>query len=123
MFCTNCGNQVAEGDVFCSQCGAKVQVLNKTAQLLPIGSVVMLKNGTKAVMVAGFYTSSGDNPDKVFDYSGCMYPEGMLGSDQTLLFDHDQIKEVLFTGYISDEEVEFKKKLAQAFNTLYNSKK
>ena len=122
MFCTNCGKEAFEGAAYCSECGAKLKAPNKTAQLLPIGSVVMLKNGTKAVMVIGFYTYSGEHPDKVFDYSGCMYPEGMIGSDLNLLFNHDQIQEVLYTGYQSEQEVEFKQKLAKAFDTIQNDK-
>ena len=52
---------------------------------LPIGSVVLLKNATKRLMVTGFLVSSKEFPEKVFDYSGCLYPEGIITSEQTAL--------------------------------------
>jgi len=80
---------------------------------LPIGSVVMLKEGTKRVMITGFCVVTSEN-EKVFDYCGCMYPEGMLSSEQNCLFDHEQIEKIYHLGLIDDEEKLFKQKLEQA---------
>ena len=60
-------------------------------KFLPIGTVVMLKGGTKRVMITGFCSIEGNNMNKMWDYSGCMYPEGFLSSKQTCLFNHEQI--------------------------------
>lgn len=88
--------------------------MNEIAEkFLPVGTVVMLKNGTKRVMINGFCTMDANAPDKVYDYSGVLYPEGSLSSDQTLLFDHEQIDRVDHMGLIDDEEKEFKIKLKQ----------
>ncbi len=78
---------------------------------LPIGTVVMLKGGKKRVMITGFCSISDNDKTKVFDYSGCLYPEGFLSSNQTLLFNHDQIDKVFYLGLSDDEEKEFKQKL------------
>ena len=78
---------------------------------LPIGTVVMLKGGKKTVMITGFCSISDNDKTKVFDYSGCLYPEGFLSSNQTLLFNHDQIDKVFYLGLSDDEEKEFKQKL------------
>ncbi|MDD6879380.1 MAG: DUF4176 domain-containing protein [bacterium] len=80
-------------------------------KFLPIGTVCLLKGGTKRVMITGFCSISNDEQEKMYDYSGCMYPEGVLSSDQTALFDHDQIERVDFYGLIDDEEKTFKKNL------------
>ena len=49
---------------------------------------------------------------KVWDYSGCVYPEGFLSSKQTCLFNHDQIEKIYYLGLEDDkEEIDFKKKL------------
>ena len=80
---------------------------------LPIGSVVLLKGGTKRVMVNGFQTSDTSKPDKIYDYSGVLYPEGSLSSEQTLLFDHSQIDRVYFEGYKDDEYFSFMERLNQ----------
>lgn len=78
-------------------------------EILPIGSVVLLDGGTKKVMITGFCSISAEDRTKVYDYSGCMYPEGFLDSNQVCLFNHEQIKEIFFLGYENDEEKEFKK--------------
>jgi len=80
---------------------------------LPVGTVVLLKNGTKRVMINGFCTMDASKPDKVYDYSGVLYPEGSLSSDQTLLFDHEQIVRVDHVGLQDQEEAAFKVKLKQ----------
>lgn len=80
---------------------------------LPVGTVVLLRNGTKRVMINGFCTMDASKPDKVYDYSGVLFPEGSLSSDQTLLFDHEQIVRVDHMGLVDQEEQEFKVKLAQ----------
>ena len=52
-------------------------------KLLPIGIVVKLKNGQKRLMITGFLQMEQDeNGQKnIWDYSGCLYPEGMLTSE------------------------------------------
>lgn len=83
---------------------------------LPIGSVVLLKNATKRLMVTGFLVSSKEFPEKVFDYSGCLYPEGIITSEQTALFDHEQIEKIYATGFSDSEEKSFKAKLINELN-------
>ena len=71
---------------------------------LPIGTVVMLKGGTKRVMISGFCAIDGENVKNMYDYSGCVYPEGFLTSTQTCLFNHEQIEKVYHMGLLDDEE-------------------
>ena len=73
----------------------------------------MLKNGSKRVMINGFCTMDANHPEKVYDYSGVLFPEGSLSSDQTLLFDHNQIIRVDHLGLEDVEEIEFKTKLKE----------
>jgi hypothetical protein len=82
---------------------------------LPIGTVLMLKGGSKRVMITGFVCNNQEDR-KVYDYSGCLYPEGILSSNNTLLFNHDQIEKVDYLGYSDEEEKEFKKKLNDLLN-------
>ena len=83
-------------------------------KFLPIGTVVMLKGGTKRLMVTGYCMLDKKNRNKMYDYSGCLYPEGMVSSDQTALFDHSQIEQVYFVGLEDDEEKSFMEKLKAA---------
>ena len=80
---------------------------------LPVGTVVLLQNGSKRVMINGFCTMDANKPDKIYDYSGVLFPEGSLSSDQTLLFDHSQIVRVDHYGLEDQEEKDFKVKLVQ----------
>lgn len=89
--------------------------MEKREKFLPIGSVVLLDGGKKKVMVTGFCSISTDNKTRVYDYSGCIYPEGYLSSNQICLFDHEQIEEIYFIGYENEEEEEFKKQLNEVF--------
>ena len=58
------------------------------------------------------------DPTNIFDYCGCMYPEGVISSERNLLFNHDQISRILYMGYNSEKEKEFKEKLAIAVNKV-----
>ncbi len=82
-------------------------------KFLPVGTVCLLQNGTKKVMITGFCVKSPDTENRVFDYIGCLYPEGVISSDQNLLFDHSQIAQVFYKGYECPEETEFKGKLKE----------
>ena len=95
---------------------------NTSEKFLPIGTIVMLKGGKKRLMVTGFCASQETEQGKMWDYSGCLYPEGILGSNQTALFDHYQIETIYHYGLIDGEEQEFKKKLKEYLeNEMQNS--
>ncbi len=80
---------------------------------LPIGTVVLLKGATKRLMITGFCSVSNEDKDTIYDYSGCLYPEGVLTSEQTALFNHDQIEKLFCIGYSDDEDKTFRKKIKE----------
>ena len=88
---------------------------------LPIGTVVLLKGGSKRVMIRGFCSVDSNKSDVIYDYNGCVYPEGYLSSDQTCLFNHDQIDKIYYMGFVDDEEKEFKAKLNELVRSLDNA--
>lgn len=83
-----------------------IQVDKKGDKLLPIGSVILLEDSTKEVMIIG-YCQYELGTNVLWDYTGCLYPEGYLGSDETFLFNSDQIKEISFLGMESVEQQGF----------------
>lgn len=83
-------------------------------QYLPIGSVVLLKNGKKKVMIYGRRQRRVVDVDKEYDYLACLYPEGNIDEDYMYLFDEDSIDEVVFRGYSDAEEEAF----IQALNAV-----
>jgi hypothetical protein len=70
---------------------------------LPIGSVVLLKEGNKPLMIYGRNQING-NSNKVFSYLACFYPEGNISSDYNIFFNRIDIEKVLFRGYETEEE-------------------
>ena len=87
---------------------------------LPIGTVVMLKNGKKRVMITGFCSVDTMNKTKIYNYSGCLYPEGFLRTDRVCLFDHNQIEKIYHLGLVDEEEKQFKEKLVKAVEQMQN---
>ena len=85
---------------------------------LPIGSVVILKEAKKRVMVTGFVAQSEETGNKIFDYMGCLYPEGVISTEQSLLFNHDQIDKIFYLGYSDNEWIELHSKLKEVANEM-----
>lgn len=69
---------------------------------LPIGTVVLLRGGLKKVMITGYSAVSSENAEKVYDYNGCIFPEGLM-ENVYCLFDASQIEEVFYKGLVNDE--------------------
>ena len=71
---------------------------------LPIGTVVLLKEGQKRIMIYGRkQVDSGTG--KEWDYAACLYPEGNISGDHVYLFQHDQIEKIFFIGFQDEEEL------------------
>ena len=73
---------------------------------LPIGSVVLLKNGRKKIMIYGrkqMHVETGEE----WDYLACLYPEGNINEEFMYLFNYDQIDKVYYLGYEDEEEKRF----------------
>lgn len=75
-------------------------------KLLPIGSVVKLNRSDQKLMVCGRYQMLV-NGDRMYDYSGCLWPQGVLNSDTFYLFDQQDIKCLYYEGYKCEEEIEY----------------
>ena len=78
--------------------------------LLPIGTVVLLKESTKRVMIYGRLQREADG-SRVWDYIACLYPEGNINADHSYLFDNDQIESVFFVGCQDEEEMRYRQYL------------
>jgi len=83
--------------------------------LLPIGSVVRLKEGTKKTMIIGVKQTSVEN-DLEYDYIGVLYPEGFIGGEYQFLFNHEDIEEFVFRGYEDNERLVFLDRLSSFFS-------
>lgn len=81
---------------------------------LPIGSVVLLKGMRKRMMICGrMQIQKQGDEEKLFDYSGCLYPEGMLDASQVYLFNHTDIVMIYALGLQDQEEMELRKRMSE----------
>jgi len=73
---------------------------------LPLGSVVILNNGTKRVMIYGRKQTAIETGVE-YDYLACLYPEGNIDENFMYLFNNEDIKKVFFRGYEDEEYSEY----------------
>ena len=91
------------------------------SELLPIGSVVLLKEGKKKVMIFGIRQTSGTD-SKEYDYIGVVYPEGNFGTEYQFLFNHESINEIVFRGYEDEERKQFISRLSEYYQKYVQPK-
>ncbi len=87
---------------------------DKFKKYLPLGSVVLMKGGKKRIMVTGYAVKAPETGDRIWDYIGCLWPEGMITPDKNLLFDHKDIQQIFAIGYSDDEQKRFMSVLDKA---------
>jgi len=86
-------------------------------EYLPIGSVVVLKEGNKKIMIYGRRQMAADSGE-IYDYVACFYPEGNISPEYTFMFNHGEVGEIVFRGYADKDEEQF----ANMLNELENEK-
>ncbi len=89
--------------------------MNNIKELLPIGTVIILKNANKKLMIFGIKQVNADN-GKEYDYIGVLYPEGNIGTDNQYLFNHEDIQEVFFRGFEDEERAGFVENLQKFYD-------
>ena len=87
----------------------------KIRDLLPIGSIVLLKDGEKKLMIIGIMQNDAGNTSKTYDYLGVLYPEGHIGEGFQYLFTHEDINEIFFRGFEDNERTEFLSRLENIY--------
>lgn len=83
-------------------------------QLLPIGSVVLLKGGKKKLMIYGVKQTDKSSGIE-YDYISVLYPEGNMGEMGQYLFNHSDIDEIFFRGCEDEEREQFIENLARFY--------
>lgn len=90
--------------------------MTNVKELLPIGSVVLLKEGEKRLMIYGIKQTELES-NQEFDYIGVIYPEGYLGDVGVFLFNHEDIKKVYFLGMNDMERQTFMDRLDEFYKS------
>ncbi len=89
----------------------------------------LLKGGKKEVMITSYCIfptniqikdGQAIKPDKkMYEYGGCVYPEGILDSNLSCAFNHNQIEKIVYLGYESEDY----QKLSKLLNAGYEQYK
>lgn len=85
-------------------------------RFLPIGTVVSLKGGKHPVMINAYCVFATAKKQNIYDYGGCLYPQGIVDSNIVHAFNHAMIDKILYKGYETEES----KKLSEVLNQNYN---
>lgn len=83
--------------------------------LLPIGSVITVKEANKKMMIIGILQKSKDTK---YDYMAVLYPEGYLTQKQIYLFNHEDIEEVHFLGFMGVDYQVFRNNLVNILGDI-----
>lgn len=87
---------------------------NNVKELLPIGSVIRLRGAKKCLMIFGICQTESKN-NREYDYIGVIWPEGSIGAKTQVLFNHEDIEEVVFKGMDNEVRQEFIERLYQYY--------
>ncbi|MCR5105384.1 MAG: DUF4176 domain-containing protein [Eubacterium sp.] len=85
--------------------------------LLPIGSVVKLAEAERDVMICGRIVVP-DGRTEIYDYVGCVYPEGISRSDDMVFFNRDSIELLLFVGFQDTQELTYRSEVLDDLGEL-----
>ena len=84
-----------------------------TEKLLPTGSVVLLNNADKELMIIGILPV---NEGKQYDYLAVLHPEGYINDKYVFMFNHSDIDQIKFIGYVNAAYQTFRSGLVELLN-------
>ncbi|WP_251712537.1 DUF4176 domain-containing protein [Lactococcus ileimucosae] len=90
--------------------------MQESKKLLPLGSLVYLKEGTVKMLIIGrsnLLNRFNKEKPALFDYSAVMYPMGYAGEDKVFFFNHEDIDEIEFEGYTDSENEQYLKNMKE----------
>ena len=76
--------------------------------ILPVGTIVELNNSDALYMIVGFLPVNNRN-NQLFQYSAVTYPGRSFGISKLCMFNHNDIKKVIFEGFSDDDFEKYKK--------------
>ena len=86
-------------------------------ELLPIGSVVLLKGAQTKLMITGRIVTD-EKMEEIYDYVGVIYPIGASGDSEQYFFNRDAIELPFFIGYQDEEELELRNEVFAELDEL-----
>lgn len=88
-------------------------------ELLPLGSIVQAEGTDRKLMIIGrtlAVSPNGKSPE-LYDYAAVVYPYGLMG-DAVVYFNHESITNVVFLGFVDDEDVVMQQTIAVILESI-----
>ena len=87
-------------------------------EILPIGSIVKLKQESNIdVMIVG-YTPINKQEKKIYHYAGIQYPQGLSDKREIQMFYMSDIEKIVEKGYFTEEIEEVLKAVKEIIDTI-----
>ena len=83
--------------------------------ILTIGSVVKLKGTNNLAMIVGYGQIVNE---KIYDYIGVLYPQGVIDNKGFLHFNNDDIYNIEHYGFSNKKDVIYKESLVNILNAI-----
>ena len=83
--------------------------------LLPVGSVVKIKDSEKALAIIGILVN---NDGIKYDYIAVPSPEGYIDAEHMYVFNHEDVEKVDFLGYMNSEFQIFRRYLVESLEKI-----
>ncbi len=86
--------------------------------LLPIGSVIIMKEGEQPLMIYGIKQKEAGGlfqKGKEYDYICVPYPHGNMGNGSSFFANHEDIDKILFRGFEDEEREKFLNELEKYY--------
>ncbi|GAB2022767.1 DUF4176 domain-containing protein [Pseudolactococcus yaeyamensis] len=89
--------------------------------ILPLGTVVTLKNGdgSKLMIIARASIVIEEEKEAYYDYASVLIPQGMITPETVYFFNRENVEEVVFKGFQDYDEQEYE---AEYDDMIANSK-
>jgi hypothetical protein len=80
--------------------------MENNSPILPIGSIVVTKEGTIPLMIVSRAALFQNNNGQVgyFDYSAVPYPSGITDGEEFAFFNREDVETIIYVGYINSDE-------------------
>lgn len=88
-------------------------------EILPIGTVVKVGYDDNLYMIISRYLlTTKNNTVGYCDYTACIYPLGIIPNEDPYFFNHEDIVEVIFEGFVNPQEERLQKYYSEKLESI-----
>lgn len=96
--CTSKQNNNATAPTSSPQSDAETTKSPIVSETLPIGSIVRVEGSDDKYMIIAHDYILAETPEMIWNYAACIYPQGNMGANPAMVFNQEDLSELLFIG-------------------------